>query len=80
MEGRENRALVGLVDTCGCSEVSYLNFVQALQSRREYFIANGAVSADLGVQEPYTCKLTDAEATAIFNVALAGTALARNDF
>jgi glucuronate isomerase len=48
--------------------------LQALQSRRDYFIANGAVSADHGVQEAYTCRLSEAEATAIFDAALAGKA------
>jgi len=69
---REN--VTRLVEKCGCSEVSYPNFVQALQSRRDYFIANGAVSADHGVQEAYTCKLSEAEATAIFDAALSGKA------
>jgi len=65
-----------LVEKCGCNEVSYTNFIWALESRRKHFVANGAVSADHGVAEAFTCVLTETEAATIFDAALAGTASA----
>ena len=63
-----------LLSAAGISGLNYKNFIAALENRRAYFIANGAVSADHGVQEPYTCILAEATATASFEAALVGTA------
>ncbi|MGA7720559.1 MAG: glucuronate isomerase [Ignavibacteriaceae bacterium] len=53
---------------------SYKNYIQAIKDRREYFKTMGAVSTDHGVLSPYTHKLSENEAEAIFRKALKGTA------
>ncbi|MGV8881669.1 MAG: glucuronate isomerase [Rhodoglobus sp.] len=52
---------------------SFAGYLAALQSRREYFIANGAVSTDHGVLEPLTIDLDAAVAEPLFQAALSGT-------
>jgi len=52
----------------------YKNFINALELRREYFKLMGATSTDHGVAKPYTCKLSESEADAIFYRALKGKA------
>jgi glucuronate isomerase len=54
--------------------VDYKSYIKAIENRREYFISNGAVATDQGVLSPYTHKLLDLEAEAIFKRALKGTA------
>jgi glucuronate isomerase len=57
------------------TSVSGLNgFIAALEDRRRFFKAMGATSTDHAVVEPYTARLSDADATAIFLRALGGTA------
>lgn len=56
----------------------YKNLVQALELRREYFKSMGATSTDHGVTSPFTQKLTESEADAIFSRALKGTLLAKD--
>ncbi|MFM6978359.1 MAG: glucuronate isomerase [Micrococcales bacterium] len=63
-----------LISSAGLSGTTYDNFIAALKNRREYFKANGAVSADHGVYEPYTTQLSISAATEIFDAALAGNA------
>ena len=53
---------------------SYKDFIKAIENRREYFKANGAVSTDQGTISPYTHKLSYGEADAIFSRALKGLA------
>lgn len=53
---------------------SYKDFIKAIENRREYFKANGAVSTDQGTISPYTHKLSYGEADAIFSRALKGQA------
>ena len=65
-----------LIAAAGLGEVNYKNFIAAIELRRAYFIENGAVSADHGVTEPYTCILDEAEASGIFEHALEGNATA----
>jgi len=65
-----------LLATAGLTKVNYQNFIAALENRRAYFIQHGAVSADHGVYEPYTCLLSDEQAALVFDRALAGTASA----
>ncbi len=62
-----------LLSTAGVRGRSYAAYIEALENRRAYFVANGAVSSDHGVYEPYTCVLTDAMAAELFDQALAGT-------
>lgn len=47
-------------------------YLDALAARRAFFIANGSVSADHGVVEPYSCDLDDAEAARLFEAARVG--------
>lgn len=61
-----------LLETCGNKSATYANYITALQERREFFIAHGAVSTDHGVYEPYTTILSEAKASQYFDAALAG--------
>ncbi|QAY61772.1 glucuronate isomerase [Microbacterium protaetiae] len=56
----------------GTTPGDFAGYLEALESRRAYFIAHGAVSADHGVREPYTVELDEAEASALFTRALSG--------
>ncbi|RMH63782.1 MAG: glucuronate isomerase [Bacteroidetes bacterium] len=53
---------------------SFDAFITALERRRAFFRSMGAVSTDHAVLEPYTHALTQEEAEALFQKALAGTA------
>ncbi|MGI9132070.1 MAG: glucuronate isomerase [Candidatus Nanopelagicaceae bacterium] len=61
-----------LISKASLTEVTYQNYISALENRREFFIKHGAVSADHGVYEPFTCILSTAEATDLFNKAIKG--------
>lgn len=65
-----------LIDKAGLGEVSYANFILAIETRRAYFIEHGAVSADHGVEEPYTCELSRRAAESTFERCLSGVATA----
>lgn len=69
---REN--IVELGKTCGYEISSYKKLIEALESRRAFFKSMGATATDHAALTPFTCVLTDAEAEAIFQRALAGTA------
>ena len=60
--------------TCGYEISSYKKLIEALESRRAFFKAMGATATDHAALTPFTCVLTDAEAEAIFQRALAGAA------
>jgi glucuronate isomerase len=49
-------------------------YLAALSVRREHFIRHGAVSADVGVEEPYTTDLDPGDADSLFQSVLRGTA------
>lgn len=51
---------------------TYAQFVRALEDRRTFFRAMGATSTDHAVVEPYTQRLSDADAERVFARALAG--------
>jgi glucuronate isomerase len=51
---------------------TFAAYLDALAGRRQFFIQNGAVSADHGVLEPYTEALDDAEAARLFDAARVG--------
>lgn len=57
-------------------DTSFAGYLRALEARRAYFIAHGAVSADHGVVEPYTCDLEPHEAERLFDAVMSGTACA----
>jgi glucuronate isomerase len=50
------------------------SFVMALERRRAFFKSHGATSTDHAVVEPYTARLSDDDADAIFQRALHGAA------
>jgi glucuronate isomerase len=52
----------------------YAAFIRALEGRREHFRSLGATSTDHAVLEPYTERLPDAEADALFQKARRGEA------
>lgn len=60
-----------LLAVCEKKEINYRNYISALEERRAYFVQNGAVSADHGVYEPYTCELDDKQAETLFDLAIA---------
>ncbi|MEN9872797.1 MAG: hypothetical protein RL450_732 [Actinomycetota bacterium] len=54
-------------------ELSHLGLVEALWFRRQFFISQGAVSVDIGAATAFTTVLSDLEAEALFEKAMAGT-------
>ncbi len=52
---------------------TFHGYLSALRARRQHFKNHGAVSADHGVVEPFTCELDPADAERLFQGALAGT-------
>ncbi len=60
----------------GVSIGGYDAFIQAIETRREAFRQLGGVATDHGVFTPHASRLSDSEAGAIFQRALAGTASA----
>ncbi|AZS38175.1 Uronate isomerase [Microbacterium lemovicicum] len=63
-------ALLGITS----APATFAGYLQALEERRAHFIRHGAVSADHGVEEPYTVDLTPEEAESLFQAVLAETA------
>lgn len=57
----------------GVDIIDYRTFIQGLESRRAFFKSMGATATDHAVVVPYTERLPDADADAIFARALAGT-------
>jgi len=62
-----------LISTAGLIELTFANFMKAFEITRAQFIAAGAISIDIGVEDPYTCELSDAEAGRIFDAVVSGT-------
>lgn len=54
------------------SPTTFEGYLAALEQRRAHFVAAGAVSADHGVQEPFTTDLAPAVAEDLFQQAVAG--------
>lgn len=52
---------------------NFATFIQALESRREFFKQMGAVATDHAVEQPKAARLSPAEVEAIFQRALHGT-------
>lgn len=63
-----------LGETSGIDVVGYAGYVGALERRREAFKEMGALAADHAALTPYTGRLDDADAEAIFARALRGEA------
>ncbi|KAA0962549.1 glucuronate isomerase [Microbacterium sp. ANT_H45B] len=56
---------------------TFAGYLEALRARRAHFIAHGAVSADHGVEEPFTVDLDPHDADALFSSVRAGSATAQ---
>ena len=65
-------------DLTGREVHSYRAFIRALENRRAFFQSLGATATDHAAQTAYTAELTEAEAEAIFQRALCGTATAED--
>ena len=63
-----------LLAKTGRTEANYKNLLDALDERRAFFRANGAISSDHGVLEPYTVELSSTAAEGLFAKAIAGSA------
>lgn len=63
-----------LSQAAGMEITSFADYLRALEDRREFFKAMGAVSTDQGVVSPYTHELSTNEAEAIFQRARRGQA------
>ena len=63
-----------LADAADAEIGSYAGFVRVLEERRAFFKSMGATSTDHAVVEPFTHRLSDAEAGRLFQRALAGDA------
>jgi glucuronate isomerase len=61
-----------LADAAGIDIGGYDAFLQALENRRAYFRSMGGTATDHAVVEPYTERLSDADAERLFAAALAG--------
>ncbi len=69
-----NTTIKILSDVTGIDIISYKKYITALEQRREFFISMGATSTDHAVLIPYTHRLQDNVADAIFQRALRNTA------
>lgn len=67
-------ATAALGAAAGTDTGDFAGFVAALEARRRYFIAHGAVSADHGHVDARTDPLDPSDAARIYRAALAGTA------
>src|SRR5690606_22585548 len=65
-----------LGETAGIAVGDYAGYIAALEERRRYFIAHGAVSTDHGVVDAGTLVLDDAEAARLYAAARSGSATA----
>lgn len=61
-----------IAQATGIDIVDYRTFIQALEARRAFFKQMGATATDHAVVVPWTERLPDADASAIFARALAG--------
>lgn len=66
--------VTSLADASGIDTGDYVGFIAALENRRQYFIAHGAVSADHSHTDADTAPLDNSEAQRIYCAAIAGAA------
>ncbi|WP_062385326.1 glucuronate isomerase [Demequina iriomotensis] len=52
--------------------LTFAGYLDALRMRRRHFIDHGAISADHGVYEPFTCELDASEGEHLFQSAVSG--------
>jgi len=68
-----------LAEVSGQDLSDYKSFISAIQERRDFFRSMGATSTDHAILEPYTERLSDADAAAILQRAFAGDANAADE-
>lgn len=68
--------ITALGEAAGFDISEYGAFIRALEDRRAYFRSLGATATDHAVLEPWTERLSNAEAERIFGLALSGKAVA----
>jgi glucuronate isomerase len=68
------QAIAALGQRSAIDVVDYAGYIRALEARRAAFKQLGALATDHGVEAPHTVRLSDREATAIFERALRGEA------
>jgi glucuronate isomerase len=73
------REIRDLADRTGAEVSSYRSFISAIENRREFFRSMGATATDHAAVEPYTERISDADAESIFRRALSGTANAQDE-
>jgi len=77
LDSADWRANIEALSACsGVYIHDYRTFIQALEARRAFFRAMGAVASDHGAASPYTERLSRDEANFIFQRALRGTVTA----
>lgn len=64
--------IAALGESSDVDVVSYVSYIRALEQRRGFFKRMGALATDHATLTPYTARLSDHEATAIFERALRG--------
>ncbi len=64
--------LADLASAHGSDICDYAGFISALEERRRFFRTMGATSSDHAVVEPFTSRVSDADAARIFSRALEG--------
>ncbi len=67
-----DHAVQALVASNGSGSMSFVAYLEALEARRQHFIAHGAVSADHGIADLVTVDLGRATAATLFTRALRG--------
>ncbi len=65
-----------LSEVSGIDATSYAGYIQALEQRRAFFKSMGAKATDHAAETPYTGRLSDADASALFERGLRGEATA----
>ena len=73
LDGFATRA-EALIQSAGDGLAGYAGYIRAMANRREYFVRHGAVSSDHGSQTAAFLKISPAEASALFEKGMAGTA------
>jgi glucuronate isomerase len=69
-----------LQEASGIAISDYSTYIKALEQRRDYFKALGAVATDHAAESAYTAELSQTEVEAIFQRALHGRANAEDSF
>jgi glucuronate isomerase len=69
-----------LSDISGITVNSYRSFIEALENRRQFFRSMGATATDHAAVSAYTAELSEREADEIFQRALKGDAIEKDEY